>query len=87
LLLVLQRELAQCTFAQQLHRLKRLEGKVDLVITDSPILLTLVYDPDNNQLLHQLVRQQHNTFDNINIFLQRKKAFVQAGRMESEIEA
>lgn len=71
-------------FAQQLHRIIRLIGQVDVVITDSPLLLTLVYDEGRSEELAQLVRAQHKLFDNVNIFLDRTKPFHQFGRTADE---
>ena len=73
-------------FAKQNHRLHRLRGKVDYVITDSPILLSLIYaNPEWPcvQPFKQLVLQTHHTYDNINIFLQRPQQFQQHGRVHN----
>lgn len=69
-------------FAQQLHQIKRLEGQVDVVVTDSPLLLTLTYDTSQNFQLAELVRWEYSQYDNVDIFLHRNKPFVQAGRVE-----
>lgn len=71
-------------FAQQLHQIKRLEGQVDVVVTDSPLLFTLVYDTSHNFQLAELVRWEYSQLDNVDIFLHRNKPFVQTGRVDNE---
>lgn len=57
-------------FGEQLYRLERLQGEVDWVITDSPILLSAVYQknryPDS---FRKSVVDIFRGFDNINIAL------------------
>ena len=48
-------------FGKQLHRIFRLKDKVDVVITDSPILLSIIYDKTGNKYFSDLVLNQ---FDN-----------------------
>ncbi len=72
-------------FAKQLKMMRDLDGKVDFIITDSPLLLTLIYC--NDPLLHTLALREFNKFDNINIFLQRSKVYNPAGRVQTEDEA
>lgn len=74
-------------FAQQLHQIKRLEGQVDVVVTDSPLLLTLAYDKSENFQLAELVRWEYSQFDNVDIYLHRNKPFVQAGRVDDRASA
>lgn len=73
-------------FGKQLHRIKRLSGKVDVVITDSPVLLSLVYG-ENNDKFHELVIQEFDKFCNLNVFVNRTKPYRQVGRKETEAEA
>lgn len=56
----------------QSHRIWRVYGKVDIIVCDSPILLSLVYPKKelSNSFI-QTVLDKHNEFDNINIFLKR----------------
>lgn len=59
-------------FAKQNHRLFRVKDKVDVIITDRPLLLTSIYDSlygFNDKDLHQLVRTTFNRYNNINIML------------------
>jgi len=70
-------------FAKQLHTLRRLEGKVSVIVTDSPILLSLIYGKHEPQSFKDMVIDVHNEFNSINFLLRRRKKFNPAGRMHS----
>ncbi len=72
-------------FGHQLVRLEVLLEKVDYIITDSPILLSCIYNSIPE--LTQLAIAKHQSMTNINILLNRKKPYNPVGRNESEIEA
>lgn len=74
-------------FAKQLKRLTDLEGKVDLVITDSPLLLSAVYGKSLPSSFHQLVLHEVQRMDNMNVILKRVKPYVPLGRNQTEREA
>lgn len=74
-------------FAKQLKRLKDLDGKVDYIITDSPLLLGLVYAKDHSAAFHELILEEFNSFNNLNIFLPRDKPYYKLGRVQEEAEA
>ena len=57
-------------FAAQHERISRLVGNVDVVLCDSPLLLTLAYDT-SNVALHQLALEEHRKLTNLNIFVGR----------------
>lgn len=71
--------------AKQNRRLRRLQGKVKYVVTDSPILLGQYY----SALLpvRDLTDWLHSLYDNLNIFINRTKPYVQTGRNETYEEA
>lgn len=71
---------------KQYHKLKRLMGKVDVVITDSPILLGLIYGNEEPTEFHGLLVKYHNQFNNFNIFLNRTKDYNPNGRVQKTIE-
>lgn len=71
--------------AKQYNRLKRLEDKVDYAITDSPLLLSIVYDYKSTYL-PLLAEELHNEFDNMNFFLPIKK-YNETGRNQTYEEA
>ena len=81
-------------FAKQNHRLFRCNGKVDIIITDRPLIMTIAYneyygkkDDEWNKSLNDLVLNTFNSYKNLNIFLKRVKPYHQNGRNESFEEA
>lgn len=67
----------------QYQRLWRLKGKVQYIITDSPLILPGIYNPDVLPLAEQLWGE----FDNINYYVDRVKPYSPVGRRESEQSA
>lgn len=75
-------------FAKQYRRLSRLIGKVEYIITDSPITLGIVYtNPDYFKNLAPLIIEAHDSFNNINIVLERVSGYNNHGRQQTENEA
>ena len=74
-------------FANQHHRIWRLLGKVDVVVTDSPMLLSIYYGADCSNIFHQLVLEEHNKTSSMNVLLERSKKYIAAGRVQTEKEA
>lgn len=73
---------------QQNRKLERLRGKVDYVITDSPLLLTLAYTPkDYYEGFRTLVENVWESYDNYNHLVLRTHAYKQVGRHHSEDES
>lgn len=73
--------------AKQYHRLWRLNGKVDVIVTDSPLLLGTVYSQKEPELFKPLVVSYFKRFNNLNFFLKRIKPFHQNGRLQTERES
>lgn len=77
-------------FAKQNHKLRRLQDKVDWVVTDSPLILGLFYITDEfpgREPFSQFVLDMFNSYENINIFLERVKPYNPNGRNQDENEA
>jgi hypothetical protein len=68
--------------AKQARRMKRLSGTVDYIITDSPLILTIVYNK-GSETLNKLALEEFNKFYNINFMVNRTKKFEQFGRMQN----
>jgi hypothetical protein len=71
-------------FAKQWHRIHRLLGKVDVIVTDSPILLSIYYDQKRTPYLDMLVESQFRQLDSLNFFIERTKQYNQSGRFQDE---
>lgn len=76
-------------FANQYHRIQRLESHgVDYVITDSPLLLSLNYMPENYFASFKgLVKEAYQSFNNFDVFLNRVKPYQPIGRRHAEESA
>lgn len=77
-------------FAKQNHRLFRVNGKVDVVVTDRPLLLTILYNNrygGGNQELNTLVLKEFNEYQNINFLLKRVNKYNPIGRVQTEKES
>lgn len=74
-------------FARQYQRVFRMLGKVQAVVTDSPLLLSLHYGRDASRTFKHLVMECYDTMDNLDIYLTRKKAYNPNGRMQTEEQA
>ena len=74
-------------FAKQHKKLRELNGKVDFIITDSPLLMSLIYNSTEVPLFNELVLQYYNQYDNMNFLLKRNHVYHTEGRMQTEQES
>lgn len=76
-------------FAKQQKRLQVLKNKVNYVVTDSPLILSLIYRQWNYLPMNfePLVFEVWDGFINKNYFIKRTKKYVPIGRTQSEDEA
>jgi hypothetical protein len=72
--------------AKQYHRMWRVKDQVDVMITDSPILLAMVYG-DNPGAFNRQLFHLHNEFNNVNYFINRVKPYQPKGRNQTEEES
>jgi hypothetical protein len=77
--------------ANQIYKQERVEGQVDVIVTDSPIILGLFYWSDDNKdkttYYKRLIFEIFNEKNNLNIYVRRKKAYNPIGRNQTEDEA
>lgn len=76
-------------FGKQYFRISRLQDKVDVVITDSPIILSPFYanDPVLGREFDVLCAKVFNSYDSMNVFINRVKPYNSAGRFQTENES
>ena len=79
-------------FAKQNHKLRRLvmNGKVDWAVTDSPLIIGQFYTPKDfpgREHFLKFVDATFNSYNNVNIFLNRVKVYNPNGRNQTEKEA
>ncbi|MBN1412277.1 MAG: AAA family ATPase [Spirochaetales bacterium] len=72
---------------KQLQRIVRVLGKVDVVVTDSPILLVALYNRKLGKTFDDLIMQIFHSYENMNFFLMRKKKYLKKGRTQTLEEA
>ena len=74
-------------FGKQIHRMWRLNEKVDVIITDSPLPLSIIYNQDKNVNFDMLVIDEFSKFNNLNFVINRTTTYQQEGRCQTELEA
>lgn len=76
-------------FAEQHRRLRRLVGKVDYVITDSPLLNSVIYQPKTYpKTFTPFVEEVFNSYTNFNFLIERaSKSYQGVGRNQTKEEA
>lgn len=80
----------ECQFyvaGKQAFRFSRCNGKVDVIVTDSPIILNTLYCQENNPFLKDAILYEFNKLNNYNVFLQRVKKYNPNGRHQTEEQA
>ncbi len=74
--------------AKQNHQLERLRGQVEFAITDSPLILGILYSRNSTfPSFHKLIKEVFDSYENTNILLTRKKAYNPVGRLQTEEQA
>lgn len=76
-------------FGKQHFRIRRCAQDVDVIITDCPLLLGLIYMPENFEIpsLKLAIREAYDIYDNLNVFLSRTKEYNPKGRFQTEDKA
>jgi len=75
--------------AKQNRRLQRLKDQVDWVITDSSILVGMIYCPNDYLPNHfrNLLFEVYHEYENINVFFNRGTKYNPVGRNQTEEDA
>lgn len=76
-------------FGKQSFKISRCAEKVDVIITDSPLPLSIFYnnDPRLTENFNQSVMDFFNSYHNMNFLLVRTKPYNPVGRHQTEEEA
>lgn len=76
-------------FAKQYFRMDRCSGKVDVLITDSPLIISPMYnkDKDIDEPLNRLVAAINGKYTNLYYFVNRVKRYNPVGRSQTEAES
>jgi hypothetical protein len=68
---------------EQTWRVERVYADTDVVITDSPILLSSIYNDKAPEFYHQTVEWAHDQYENLNFYIKRVKPYIQKGRTQN----
>jgi nicotinamide riboside kinase len=76
-------------FAKQYYRMDRCSGKVDVLITDSPLIMSPMYnkDMDIDKPLKELVSAINGKYHNLYYYVKRVKKYNPIGRSQTEHES
>ena len=76
-------------FGKQSFKMSRCRDKVDVIITDSPLLLSALYNDDKvlGETFNQVVNNVFHSYNNMNFFVKRTKPYNPIGRRQSEEES
>jgi nicotinamide riboside kinase len=76
-------------FGKQSYRFARCRDDVDVIVTDSPLPLSIIYNsnPAIEESFPKIVMDIFNTYTNINFFVNRVKPYNPKGRNQTEEES
>jgi nicotinamide riboside kinase len=74
-------------FGKQQHEMEILRGQVDVIVTDSPLLISHLYYTGQSRHFLDLVMDTYNSYTNINVLLERVKPYHPVGRSQTKEEA
>ena len=76
-------------FGKQSYRLARCRNEVDVIVTDSPLPLSIIYNnnPALNEKFNEVVISVFNTYGNYNYYINRVKPYDPKGRNQTEEES
>lgn len=74
-------------FGKQQNRIWRLNGKVDVIITDSPLLNSIIYDDTKNPHLYNLIISEFNKLNTLNYYITRTLKYEENGRVQTYEQA
>jgi nicotinamide riboside kinase len=70
-------------FGKQHNRIYRLLRKVKVIITDSPLLNSIIYYSGDNPHFIPMVLWEHNAMNNLNFYIPRTFEYVENGRTQN----
>ena len=56
------------------HKIYRLLDKVEFIITDSPLPISLYYNKEESQFFDKFIIEQYNKFNNLMYFIERDES-------------
>ena len=73
----------------QIYRIDRCKDDVDVIVTDSPIILAIFYNQDKciEPYFSDMLVHKHHEYNNLNFMLERTKSYNPKGRNQTEDEA
>ena len=78
-------------FGKQSYRLARCRADVDVIVTDSPLPLSLLYVKDSaltaDDAFQKVVMNVFNSYNNLNFYILRVKPYNPKGRNQTEAES
>lgn len=74
-------------FAKQLHRINRVNGKVEVCICDSPLQNSYIYLKEDYPELKALIDREFARFNNLNFYVKRGNTYMENGRLQTEEQA
>lgn len=76
-------------FGKQSYRLARCRDDVDVIITDSPLPLSIIYNvnPALGSAFNEVVLNIFDTYDNLSYYVVRNKPYNPKGRSQTETES
>lgn len=80
----------QCyMFGEQFYKMSRCRDKVEVLVTDSPLPLSILYNRSKilGKAFHDTVMDCFNSFNNVSYLLLRDKPYNPKGRIQTEAES